>query len=219
MIFFVPGYDPQTRANLAIAQRLVPRDPEGDTRLFDSAAQRAALVNALSTRASPIFAMSHGRQDRLLAQGGKPAIEESDTPLLSLLVGQSVFAYACHTATRLGRVASEHGATWWGYTGKVQCPVDTPPFDRIFVELFQLVLEHFWTSASHDARSAFLDEFKSRCDLAAREIDEIGDEYPDVDTFSAQLCALHVWDRLRIWVKGADGPEQHPEARPPTLIL
>lgn len=221
MIVFVPAYDPQTRANLHIARRLVPGSGHADApiTLFEHAADRVALASLLVINAGPLFAMSHGRQDQLLGNGGQPAISEDDEAVLTLLGARAVFAYACHTATRLGRLAAEHGATWWGYTGKLQCPVDQAPFDQLFIGIFQLIADRFWAATSHASRSVLLDELKTLCELAAREIDEVGDAHPDADTFSAQLCALHVWDRLRIWSTGEEGPEHHPEARPPTLML
>ena len=220
MIFFVPGYDAPTQANLAIARQLAPSSAAGlPLCLLGATAKRPALANALASPSIPIFAMSHGRHDRLFGHGGEPAIEESDEHLLVLLGQRVLFAYACHTATSLGKVASGHGVTWWGYTGKVQSPVEALPFAPIFVELFQFILDRFWSLANYDARAAFLDELKNCCELAAGKIDEFGDAHPDADTFSAQLCARHTWDRLRIWVKGASGPEHHPQACPPALML
>jgi hypothetical protein len=219
VILFVPGYDPQTLSNLVIAQQLAAADMEALTPLLGTEATRAMLTSAIRNGRGALFAMSHGQQDKLLGQDGEPAIEEIDGELLAHLHHYTVFAYACHTATRLGRTASAHGATWWGYTGRLQCPVHDPPFGELFVELFQLIFDRFWKVADATDRDSLFSDLRARCEAVARAIDDVGDAYADSDTFSAQLCALHVWDRLRIWLPGAESPEQHPDARPPALLL
>jgi hypothetical protein len=219
MILFVPAYDPQTRSNLAIAQQLACEPPEGVCHLFGDGATRAALIDALGNRKSSVFVMSHGQQTRLVAQWGETAIDEQDEQVLTCLAGRAVFAYACHTANQLGRTAAHQGAIWWGYTGKLQCPVHEPPFGVLFSRLFQFIINRFWMAMHPLDRDSFFVELRSRSDAVACAIDDFGERYADMDTFSAQLCALHVWDRLRIWVTGADGPEHHPDARPPVLLL
>jgi hypothetical protein len=82
-----------------------------------------------------------------------------------------------------------------------------------------MIMDTLRTPTRRADRGDFLVELRRRCEAIAHAIDDLGEAYPDSDTFSAQLCALHVWDRLRIWVTGAEGPEHHPDARPPTLLL
>ena len=78
MILFVPAYDDATSANLSVASRL--EHARIQRRLFREDATRQALVEALAETmhpdgpAPPLFAMSHGRLDELLAQGGEAAV-------------------------------------------------------------------------------------------------------------------------------------------------
>jgi hypothetical protein len=211
MILFVPGYDPATEANLVIAARLT-----GHYRLLlRENATREALLQSLESPGEPLFAMSHGRSDRLLAQEGRTALAEADTPTLGR---RAVFSFACHTATELGRSAAQAGATWWGYTGTITAPDASTELLPFLVEIFTYLSEAFVTAVSTAARQAVLVQLGEHCHLAERKIDDLLETDPGLDAGTAYLCLLHLWDRLRIWEEGAETPLQHPEARPPFLF-
>lgn len=214
MIVFVPGYDPATNANLAVARALITAY---DLALLAGQATRANLVEALRTRtAEALFSMSHGRPDHLCAQGGDAALTAQDVASTGR---RSVYAFACHTANRLGADMSRNGATWWGYTGAIQCPEDAASFQPLFVELFRFIREAFAAASTAVDRREMLEEIARRCEAAQDVVDEHALRDPDLDVWAAYHCLLHVWDRLRIWPPGAIHPEAHPRAQPPSLFF
>ncbi|MFS8065323.1 MAG: hypothetical protein ACMG6S_03020 [Byssovorax sp.] len=214
MIVFVPGYDAATNANLAVARELVSAQDLG---LLGGEATRANLVEALRTRAAEaLFSMSHGRPDHLCAQGGDAALTARDAAGTG---ARSVYAFACHTASRLGAEMSRSGVTWWGYTGAIQCPEDAAPFLVLFVELFRFIGEALVAASTVAQRRAALEEIARRCEDAQGVVDEHAFRDPELDVWAAYHCLLHVWDRLRVWAPGAMEPEAHGRARPPSLFL
>lgn len=220
MILFVPAYDEPTRSNLAVATRLAEQD--GELRLLEEEALGRNLRHAIAAIPEggppPIFVMSHGMRDAVREQGGGVALDTTNWLHLELLARRSVFAFACHTATVLGRVAAQHGATWWGYTGSIQSPVSDEPFIELFVEIFAFMRESFAAAVTREARSRILDDLRRRCSEAERAVDEAFEADPSIDPSEALLCLLHLWDRLRIWVPGHDAPECHSNAKPPALM-
>ena len=214
MIVFVPGYDPATNANLAVACELVSAQ---DIALFAEHATRENLVVALQARiADALFSMSHGRPEHICAQGGDAALTVRDAGEIGR---RSVYAFACHTASRLGSDMSRSGVTWWGYTGAIQCPEDAAPFRLLFVELFRFIREAFVGASTTIERRAVLEEIARRCEEAQGVVDEHAIRDPDIDVWAAYHCLLHVWDRLRVWPAGVSHPEAHARAKPPSLFL
>ncbi len=220
MILFVPAYDEPTRSNLAIAERLT--GAPNDLRLFAEDATESNLRRSLSRlddgATAPLFAMSHGTKQALRAQGGDAALSEDDLSSLGLLAPRPVFAFACHTATVLGRAAASQGVIWWGYTGAIQSPVAEEPFRDLFVPIFDLLCVAFSCAATYEERRELLEQLHRRCRSAERAVDDALEADPAVDPSEALLCLLHLWDRLRIWVPGNDAPECHPAAKPPSLM-
>jgi hypothetical protein len=214
VIVFVPGYDPATKANLAVARDLISAE---DLALLAEQATRENLLAALHSRAADaLFSMSHGRPDHVCAQGGEAALTVRDAGATGR---RSVYAFACHTASRLGSDMSQRGATWWGYTGSIQCPEDAVSFRSLFVELFRFIQEAFVAASTEVERRAVLEELARRCEEAQSVVDEHAIRDPDLDVWTAYHCLLHVWDRLRVWSPGASLPEAHVRAKPPSLFF
>ncbi|HNK47129.1 MAG TPA: hypothetical protein PKL17_20265 [Pseudomonadota bacterium] len=212
MILFAPSYDPATGANLAVAQEVATTACQC---LFQEAATAEALHTALIQSPQPLFAWSHGRPAQLLAQHGHTAISE---PVLAVLGARQVFAFACHTATRLGQLASQQGTVWWGYTGAIQCPDDSPAVLPLFVSIFKFLREEFSTADTTDLRSVVISSLAKMCEAAAFSIDDLAASNPTMVVHEALLCLHHLWDRLRVWAPDGAFPEHHPAASPPSLF-
>jgi hypothetical protein len=214
VIFFVPGYDPATRANLAVAERILPANHYA---MLAEGATREELLLALEALESPLFAMSHGSVDALRAQGGGLAFGIKDVPRLA---GRPVFAYACHTAGGLGQVAAEGGTVWWGYTGAITAPPDSssPLFDQ-FLQIFAYIRDAFARARSSEERYAILLRIAVLCHEVGERADELREADTDFDASSEFLCLLQIWQRLRVWELGLTVPEMHPEAPPPAFLL
>lgn len=212
MILFVPGYDAATLSNLAVAESL----PSVDciSLLADQATQEA-LFDALAHSDRPVFSMSHGGPDQLRAQHGGTALGIAD---LERIGRRSIYAFACHTATRLGEHAAKVGATWWGYTGTIQCPDDSAPFRHLFVQIFDYIRTAFTPAETATDRLAVLLRLAQMCEDAQSEVDRLALDNPNLDVTPAFYCLLHIWDRLRIWGPEAAEPERHPSAQPPSLF-
>lgn len=214
MIVFVPAYDPATNANLAVAREVASAE---DVTLFAEHATRENLTAALRARATEaLFSMSHGRPEHLCAQGGSAALTVQDAAATGR---RAVYAFACHTANRLGSEMSRSGITWWGYTGAIQCPEDAACFRFLFVELFRFIREAFVAASTIAERRAALEEIARRCEEAQGVVDDHASRDPDLDVWTAYHCLLHVWDRLRVWPPGASHPQAHDRAQPPSLFF
>lgn len=212
MIFFVPGYDPATEANLAVVERLLPQVCRP---LLRDRATREALLASLEDMETPLFAMAHGRRDILFGQGHTHGLTEDDFPSLGW---RTVFAYACHTAGGLGPSMARGGAVWWGYTGAVTAPEASPSLLDLFVRIFSFIRDEFALSRSPEAREAVLLRLADLCHQAEMEIDDLYEEDPELDAGSAYLCLLHIWQRLRVWGPESQIPLMHPDAPPPALF-
>lgn len=214
MIFFVPGYDPATRANLAVAESILTVRCQP---MLGEGATREELLLHLDALGSPLFAMSHGGADNFKAQGGGLAFGLKDVPRL---VGRPVFAYACHTAGGLGQAAAESGTVWWGYTGAITTPPDSssPLFDR-FTRIFAHIRDNFAEARSSEERHTILLQIAELCHEVEEQVDEWLEAGMDLDAGSALFCLLHIWQRLRVWEPGSTLPRMHPEAPPPILML
>jgi hypothetical protein len=212
LIFFVPRYDAATEANLAVARSLLF---EGASALFADAATREQLLSALAHGEAPLFAMAHGRRNRLLAQDGEEALGRDDHLVLK---GRAVFAYACHTATELGQEISVSTGTWWGYTGSIAAPETSPACLPLFTWVFSYVRDSFFRASTSQERMDIIVRLAELCDQAAFQVDDAGEADPDLDVGSALFSLLHIWQRLRVWEPGAIAPLKHPAAPPPLLL-
>jgi hypothetical protein len=212
LIFFVPRYDAATEANLSVALNLLP---EGAHALLAEVATRAELMAALTAWEEPLFAMTHGRQDRLLAQGGEQALGKDDHALLK---GRAIFAYACHSAGELGQVVSSVEGVWWGYTGSIAAPEATPSCLPLFAGIFSYIRDAFPSPYSSRERMDVIGRLADLCHEAELRVDQLGEVDPELDVGSALFCLLHLWQRLRVWEPGAAAPLKHPEAPPPLLL-
>lgn len=214
----IPAYDEPTRANLSIGQR-IPWDANTQT-LFDAHATRANLHKQLtaSPRVTALFCMSHGTPTALRAQSGDALTQQPNDA--RALTGVHVFAYACHTATSLGRYVvreAKCAPAWLGYTGAITAPPDDPTLSPLFASLFHWIAEHFHQISARD----LIDALKQRCDHAAEQVDQLCDQDPSLDVMGAYYALNHLWQRLRAWITDPDAhtpPLQHAEAPPPSLF-
>ena len=213
MILFVPGYDPATRANLAVAEHLSSADCRP---LLGEDATRAELWLALASPGIPLLAMTHGRRDRLAGQGGEVAV---DLEGVRAMEPRAVFAFACHTATELGETAARHGIAWWGYTGAIQAPPDSSSLLPWFVEIFTCIRDSFARADSTEALRAAISRIAVLCHEVEWRVDALLETTPDPDAGPAYFCLLHIWQRLRSWEPGAAAALLHPNAPPPELFL
>lgn len=213
MIFFVPGYDPATEGNLAVAIHILPDTCRA---LLSDKATRTYLLESLALADEPLFCMSHGRPDRLLAQGGETALGSTDTPVLG---SRRVFAFACHTATELGEITSKAGTFWWGYTGSITAPDSSAAALPLFVEIFRYIRDAFPAAESADSCREVLSRIAELCHEAEAKVDGLLEAGASFDAASIYLCLLQLWQRLRVWVSGAAEPLLHPDSPPPLLFL
>jgi hypothetical protein len=86
MIFFVPTYDEQTRANFQVIQNALPTE---GVHLIAQNALRANLLHHL-TQNDVLFVMSHGKNDCFYDHSDSPALQVSDE-----FTRKSVFIFAC----------------------------------------------------------------------------------------------------------------------------
>lgn len=209
----MPRYDAATEANFAVAERLLSGS---GLALLAANATRENLLDALEALEAPLFAMTHGRPDQLLAQGGGRALDLQDVPLLA---GRTTFAYACHTAQELGEaVAAVHGH-WWGYTGSIGAPDLSSELLPLFIRIFSSLREAFPSAQSAREKSEVLSRIADLCREAEERVTDLWMDNADLDIGSALFCLMHIWQRLRVWGPGASVPLKHPEAPPPLLLL
>lgn len=207
MIVFVPAYDEATRANHAVASEL----PGGTCSLLGTGATREALLGALEQHAVSVFAMAHGKPERLRGHDGAAAIEATDAPALA---GRCVFAFACHTSASLGRDLASHGVTWWGYIKEVTAPDPRDVFRRLFVDIFSWIFHAFDGAGSHEERRAALVHLQRMCDEAAHVVDQAAEADPLLDVMETVQSLRDIWQLLHIWPAHAEVAQSHPYAPP-----
>jgi hypothetical protein len=206
MIVFVPAYDEATRANLEIARGL----PwiRGHTLLGEMATRESLLV-ALGTDDGPLFAMAHGKQDHLVAHAAERALLAEDAQVIGR---RQVFAFACHTAARLGPELSGKGVTWWGYIKEVTAPDPRDPFREHFVRIFDYVGKTFPDAGTPEACRGVLLTLKDMCDAGALLVDEAAEVNDTLDVLETYQSFRDIWQLLRVCCAHSAGPECHPLA-------
>lgn len=213
MIIFATCYDSPTCANYSIAVELKCDDC---TKLFIKKATQDNLLTELSScRTKPLFAMGHGKPNKLNDQNRQPAMSDND---VAWFTHRLSFIFACHTATKLGQSIAKAGGIWWGYTGAIDAPPSDSIYLRVFLPIFQYIIANFPRSSSNERScQIFLEELKTICDNANEELDKLQEEGVNVDT-EAYLCVLNLWDRLRIWFPGKSIPVRSPDSKSPLII-
>jgi hypothetical protein len=195
VIAFVPAYDEATHANLnCIRDRLPPSALTGPD------ATRVALHAAMAREpTSSVVFWSHGDHFGPKDQSGSTALGSSE---LDADRPRQVFAYACHTGTDFGRLASGRGWTWWGYTGPVTAPSDVAEECRILAVAMWDVVAVF-EAAGDTPTTPDLD----RVEAIGRDcFDAIDDAIGDDALYESLCCAKNLWDRLRVWIPGREEP-------------
>lgn len=212
MIVFASAYDEATRANHAVAERV---RSEEDVFLGAEEATGENLHRALLEHDDPLFAMSHGLDDTIRAQGhdNMPPALATDGNSLSALKGRSVFAHACLTGRRLGRAASECGSVWWGYDVKVNAPEDDPLLLPVFVEVFSFVKCSFGTARSEEEVDQFFHELYERCEGALERLYAIEQDDGAEVPMGAHQCLIQIQQDLLVWTPGSDEPRFAPHQR------
>lgn len=211
MLVFVPGYDEPTNSNLQLVQKL---KLDSANFLLQGDAQRVKLLNELQ-RENSIFIMSHGAKDAVFYKKDGKALICNDA---STFKNKIFFVFACHTATKLGRIMADNSNIWWGYTGAISAPDSDVEAQDIIKKVFQYILEHFDKTnmmTKPDINEVLL-EIKELCDMANHELDLLDD---DLNYIGTRLCLEHFWNRLRIWCKEKmHEPIKHPDAPAPFLM-
>lgn len=213
-IVFVTAHDPQTAANLAIAQLI---GSPSDLNILGANATRANLLQMLGAAVGPqsLFCMSHGSRDALLDDVRMGALQATDAELLETC---KVFAWACNTGARLGHVVSQAGGIWWGYDCPITAPDDRPKFIQIFVGIFSAIKGSFAACEDEASVDALLLHIKSLCDAALAALDKMGAQN-DLDAFSLYSCCNQIWSRLSVWLAHRPDPCRHPKAPLPFIEL
>lgn len=211
-IFFVVANDPQTRANLAVAQKI---SSNTDVALFGESAIREKLHAALDVHDRTIFSMSHGRTTSIVDNDGHPALEEGDG---NLLAGFRVFAWACHTGANLGKKLSEADVIWWGYECPVTAPDDRDQFIDLFADILGTAKNSFISGLDTQSIHDTIEKIKQACDKALIMLDEL-EAYNDLEAFSLYSCCNQLWQRLLVWIPKYSDPLKHPNAPPAYIDL
>lgn len=213
MIVLIPDYDEATQANAIIAEHV--RFPVRSSMLVGEYAMGAQLRDLLEKAPSSLFAMSHGSPNTLFAQGGEAALSVEHAELVA---GRQVFAFACHTASHLGREVARTGGCWWGYTGSISAPSTHARLITPFAELFSLLVSRFAEAETSAEVICLMGDLTHACEELATSIDGLADEDADFNPLGAHLALRHLWDRLRVWMPHALEPLKHPDARPPLIL-
>lgn len=216
MIIFIPSYDEATAANLAVARHF--QLPPESILLMEENATRENMLNAYNNnRTNSIFIMSHGGRDRIYCgnSSSNSAIVVSDKDMLN---DTYVFAFACHTATFLGKEMSSKGNIWWGYTGAIAAPDAEDEETRlVFAGIFSYIMSQFHQVDDVDSAYTVLNQIKILCDQADLILDE---QCGELGNIGARQCLLHMWDRLRVWFATTtdEQPLSHSMSNRPLLV-
>jgi hypothetical protein len=212
VIVFVTAYDSATRANQAVARRILQ-----DNELFldGESASKQELMLALERHDGPLFAMTHGESDRLFAHGhddAPPALCTADIAE-ARLAARSVFAHACKAARDLGHAVARAGSVFWGYMVAVNAPEDAPELLPIFAEVFSFIKMSFSEALSDDAQDGFFRELYERCESAQARLSKLHEAGEVEVPFSAEYCLFQLQQDLVVWSPGKDEARSAPWAR------
>lgn len=205
MIVFSTNTDEQTNACHILIKNL-----EINSAIFLGAenAVKSKLEQELSIKERNIYAMSHGKHNSLIDNDSVPAIDTFNAPLLK---ERSVFAFACHTSSELGKVVATHQGNWFGYVGAIASPDSNEKGLEIFKPIFQYIFNSF-TSVHTSAQCVeFIERVKDLCDTAELQVDSILDTTDDVG-LSTYMCIRNIWERLRVWLANMDDFVAHQHA-------
>lgn len=206
MITLVTNYDIETQANYTA---LCPYLDEHA--LVGENAIRNQLLKALRQwPTSCLGVWSHGTHDGPREQGGGIALHLDDLKAVS---PRPAYVFACHTGTRFGRAAAAEGWHWWGYTGAIGAPGDNAQEVAILGRALWTAFQLFRAVSSLDDIPETLTALKESVSRWEEELDQASDASGD-----SYLCLLHLWDRLRVWVPGADEPVAPEGCCSPILI-
>jgi hypothetical protein len=188
--------------------------------LLGPAADRPALMHCLAATnhapARPLFAMSHGERDRLQCQGALAALDVADLPSIG---ARSIFAYACHTATHLGREARPPRRDLVGLHRRRQLTLRPSPPRRCLRSPLRLHHPSLPERASPRNRSPTPSMLLARqCKDAADAVDHMAEADDSINVLEAYYALHHMWDRLRVWLASSSDAVKHPEAAPPILL-
>ncbi len=200
MIFFITAYDDATRANFNI---IAPLLPNGHTILSQTGATKEKILEAFSNSQDDLFAMSHGNPTFLYDNEDNQAICSEEATLLS---NRICYVYACYTANYLGRAAAKCNAIYWGYTGAVHAPDESPETIGLFQSIFRYIMNEFNSVTDLNSIVRVISGIKEKCDEADSGLDDLE---AGVDSYAA---TRHIWARLRVNVNGEDEQITHVEA-------
>lgn len=206
-IFFVSSHDEQTLANLVIAQAIAN---DGDVKVFDVNATRAGLFQALDEHPEDkiIFSMSHGSKLAVIDNNWSPALHRGDG---ARVAGYKIFAWACLTGATVGYDLAQTGTTWWGYECAVNAPDDRPEFAPIHAEVIAEAKARFIAGVDVETVKQILHDIKVRCQDAIRALDAAG--AMEANGFATlYFFCNQFWQRLSVWLPGAQEPLRHPDA-------
>ncbi|EPL09852.1 hypothetical protein [Pseudomonas sp. CF150] len=212
MIFFVTAYDEATRANHAIARRMII---DSDINLLEFDAVRFNLKANLCSSEGAIFSMAHGRTIAVIDNNGEYALHEADA---SLLVGFKVFAWGCHTSTTLGYKMSRSDVVWWGYDCAVTAPDDRIQYIDVFVRVFDSIKKLFVKGVNKLSVLDILEQIRILC-VAAEEEFNILIEDDSCESFAVFSCCNNIWRQLLVWLPALSAPLRHPLAPAPYIEL
>ncbi|NCE87666.1 hypothetical protein [Pseudomonas sp. Q1] len=204
-IFFVTNSDRQTKANLAVASKIVI---ETDIRLFDRDALRIKLHEQLNGKKRTIFSMSHGSESAIIDSVGDKAIFEADGHALN---GFKVFAWACLSAKGLGESLAKQNVYWWGYDAAITAPDDRERYINIYAEILFSVKSNFERGIDDASVTNILNTIRDVC-LAAEEKLDMAGAGEDDEAMSLYSCCRQIWTCLCIWLPQNQQPIKHNDA-------
>lgn len=213
-LLFVPACDSPTKANLAVAHK-VRRSSDVD--LFGHLATQAELRSAIlgNQQNRSLLLMSHGSKDAVWDNNKAPAVTIAEHGILE---AYTVFAWACHTGSRLGYELAQRGVTWWGYDCAVTAPESQEPFLDIHSKIFREITDRFQSGIDETTVHIVLERIKVTCEMACELLDSVMAD-THTDAFSLYSCCNQIWQRLSVWLAGHGEPCRHPMAPPAYIDL
>ncbi|MFN0204363.1 MAG: hypothetical protein ACKVTZ_22785 [Bacteroidia bacterium] len=189
IIFATYKIDDATEITFQIANKLTSVN---DILLADIKATRSELQKVLLAYPNaPLFVLSHGTDNAIIDNDGVLALDSQNANDIALLIHRPVFAYCCWTANGLGDVMKTvTQKVYWGYTGQVIVPADSPEILPLLEDAIVFVFNRFDTTLTPELATQTLTELKQFCDNLLQNSTEI----------STNIVMRRFWTMLRVFL-------------------
>lgn len=194
MIEFITCYDEATRENYQVYSQI--KSYPTNLKLIGHDAIRKKVISYSGQ--SDWFIMSHGDDKVIVGNDGLSALDGTN---VSLIGARHIFAYCCHSANILGKLAASKGITYVGFCDAIPPPSQNPSVINNFIQLLEFFISEFVKIECIITANNFITNIVGFIDETERDFDKL-------DTISeAEYMILHrLKSKIMVFTPGVSEP-------------